>query len=208
MSTNPKSSTHALLIWVALATIVVVPIALAGLSPLLAWREPVYIVAGLAGIVAMAFILVQPLLVGGYLPGLPGFRGRRVHRMIGGILVMAVVIHVAGLWITSPPDVIDALMFNSPTPFSAWGVVAMWAVFAAALVAIFHRRIGLGPRVWRFVHAALVATVVPCGIIHALLIEGTMELITKTVLCALVGIATAKVLLELKPWAGLTRRGG
>ena len=33
-------------------------------------------------------------------------------------MAVAVVIHVAGLWITSPPDMIDALLFTSPTPFS------------------------------------------------------------------------------------------
>ena len=33
-------------------------------SPLLAWREPVYIVAGLAGVLAFALLLMQPLLIG------------------------------------------------------------------------------------------------------------------------------------------------
>ena len=83
----------------------------------------------------MALLLVQPLLVAGYLPGLPRSRGRRMHRWVGGGLIAAVVIHVAALWLTSPPDVIDALLFVSPTPFSAWGVIAMWAVFAAAALA-------------------------------------------------------------------------
>lgn len=45
------------------------------------------------------------------------------------------ILHVVGLWVTSPPDVIDALLFWSPTPFSFCGVVAMWAVFASALMA-------------------------------------------------------------------------
>ena len=56
--------------WAALATAVAVPIAAAAASPLLAWRDPVYIAAGFAGVVAMALLLVQPLLAGGYLPGL------------------------------------------------------------------------------------------------------------------------------------------
>ena len=107
------------LIWTALGAAIAVPIAAAATSPLLAWRDPVYIAAGFAGIVAMASLLLQPLLVGGYLPGLPAPRGRRVHRAIGGILVAAVALHVAGLWVTSPPDVVDVLLFRSPTPFSA-----------------------------------------------------------------------------------------
>ena len=109
------------LIWVALAAAVCVPIAAAAASPLLAWRDPVYILAGFAGIVALGLMLVQPLLIGGYLPGLPAYRGRRAHHWIGGALVVAVVVHVGGLWITSPPDMIDALLFASPTPFSPLG---------------------------------------------------------------------------------------
>jgi hypothetical protein len=115
-----------ILIWAALAAAICVPIAAAAASPLLAWRDAVYILAGFAGIVALGLVLVQPLLIGGYLPGLSAYRGRRAHHWIGGTLVVAVVIHVAGLWITSPPDMIDALLFTSPTPFSPFGVIAMW----------------------------------------------------------------------------------
>lgn len=201
-----KSWGRAVTVWAVLALAVIAPIAAAGFSPLLAWRQPVYIAAGFAGILAMALMLVQPVLIGGYPPGLSALRGRRLHRIVGGCLVLAVVVHVAGLWITSPPDVVDALLFSSATPFSAWGVIAMWAVFAAAAVALLHRRIGLPPRIWRFGHAVLVATAVPCAVLHALLIEGTMETITKTALCGLVVIAAAKALFDLKPWAGLARR--
>jgi hypothetical protein len=135
------------LIWVALAAAICVPLAAAAMSPLLEWRGPVYILAGFAGIVGLGFMLVQPLLIGGYLPGFSGRTGRGVHHWIGGALVVAVVIHVAGLWFTSPPDMIDALLFSSPTPFSPFGVIAMWAIFAVALLAAFRRR--LRPRTWR-----------------------------------------------------------
>src|SRR3954453_12316143 len=103
-----RRSARAPLIWLALALAICVPIVLAATSPQLAWRGPVYILAGFAGIVALGLMLVQPLLISGYLPGLSAFRGRRVHQWIGGALVAAIVIHVAGLWITSPPDMIDA----------------------------------------------------------------------------------------------------
>ena len=192
-------------IWVALATTVTVPIAAAAASPLLAWREPIYIAAGFAGIIAMALLLVQPLLVGGYLPGLGARRARQVHRGIGVTLVTAVTIHVAALWITSPPDVIDALLFVSPTPFSAWGVIAMWAVFAAALLAMFRQRLRLHPRMWRFAHTVFAAVTVVGSVVHAMLIEGTMETMSKAALCALVLIATAKVLAGLRVWAIRTR---
>src|SRR5215475_1312337 len=142
---------RAALIWAALATAICVPIAFAAANPLLAWRGPVYILAGFAGIVGLGILLFQPLLIGGYLPALSARLGRRAHRWIGGALVVAVVIHVAGLWITSPPDMIDALTFTSPTPFSPFGVVAMWVIFAVALLAAFRKRMGLDPRAWRIV---------------------------------------------------------
>ena len=193
-------SARATLIWAALAAVVGVPIAAAAASPLLAWRGPVYILAGFAGIVALGLVLVQPLLVGGYLPGLPAIRGRRAHRWIGGALVVAVMIHVGGLWITSPPDMIDALLFVSPTPFSPFGVIAMWAIFAVALLAALRRRLGFRPRTWRIAHMVLAVVIVAGGLVHAMLIEGTMETVSKAALCALVLAATAKVMADLRVW--------
>ena len=188
--------------WAGLIAAIAVPVAAAAASPLLAWRQPVYIVAGFAGIVAMALLLVQPLLAAGYLPGLPRARGRIVHRWTGAALVAAVAIHVGGLWITSPPDVIDALLFVSPTPFSAWGVIAMWAAFAAAGVAAMRGRWGLPLRIWRRAHTALAAAIVIGSVVHALLIEGTMGTLSKAALCLLVFVALAKVLADLRVWSG------
>lgn len=193
------------LIWITLAIVVAVPITAAAASPLLAWRDPVYIIAGFAGVVALALMLVQPLLVGGYLPGLPARRGRLVHRVIGALLFAGVVIHVATLWITSPPDVVDALLFRSPTPFSAWGVIAMWAIVASAFLAAFRQRLGLRPRLWRLTHTALAVMVVVGSVIHALLVEGTMETVSKAALCVLVLAATGKVVVDLRGWSTRTR---
>jgi len=187
-----------ILIWAALAAAVCVPIAAAAASPLLEWRGPIYILGGFAGIIALGLVLVQPLLIGGYLPGLSGFRGRRAHHWFGGALVGAVVVHVAALWITSPPDMIDALLFTSPTPFSPFGVIAMWAIFAVALLAAFRRR--LGPRAWRIAHMSLAVVIVAGSVIHAMLVEGTMEMVTKAALCALVLAAAIKVMIDLRVW--------
>lgn len=185
------------LIWAALAAVIGVPLAAAAMSPLLEWRDPIYILAGFAGIVALGLVLVQPLLIGGYLPGPSSYLGRRIHYWIGGALVMAVVVHVAGLWFTSPPDMIDALLFASPTPFSPWGVVAMWAIFAVAILAALRRRLGLGPRTWRIVHMLLAVMIVAGGVVHAMLVEGAMETVSKAVLCVLVVAATISVMASL-----------
>jgi predicted ferric reductase len=191
---------RATLIWAVLAVAICVPIAAAATSPLLAWRDAVYILAGFAGIIALGLLLVQPLLIGGYLPGFSAYRGRRAHRWIGGVLVAAVVIHVGGLWITSPPDMIDALLFASPTPFSPWGVIAMWAIFAVAHLAALRRRLGLRPRTWRIAHTLLAVVIVVGSVVHSLLIEGAMETVSKAALCALVLAAAIKVMADLQVW--------
>src|SRR6185295_134749 len=195
----------ATLIWAALAAAIGVPIALAATSEQLAWRGPIYIVAGFAGIIALGLVLVQPLLAAGYLPGLSAYRGRRGHHWIGGALVVAIGIHVAGLWIPSPPDMIDALTYTSPTPFSPFGVTAMWAIFAVAILAAFRRRLGL--RTWRIVHMPLAAVIVVGGVVHAMLIEGTMETVSKAALCALVVGAAIKVMADLLWRKRATSRG-
>ena len=188
------------LIWVAFAAAVCVPIAAAAASPLLAWRGPVYILAGFAGIIALGVMLLQPLLIGGYLPGLSARIGRRAHHWVGGALVVAVVIHVVGLWITSPPDMIDALLFTSPTPFSPFGVIAMWAIFAVALLAVLRRRLGLRPQTWRTAHMLLAIVIVVGSVVHGILIEGAMETVSKAALCVLVLAAALRVIAGLPVW--------
>ncbi|MCW5682017.1 MAG: ferric reductase-like transmembrane domain-containing protein [Xanthobacteraceae bacterium] len=183
------------LIWAVLAAAICAPIALAATSPYLQWRDAIYIAACFAGIIGLGLLLVQPLLIAGYLPGLSAYRARRVHHWIGGALVAAIIVHVAGLWITSPPDMLDALLFRSPTLFSPFGVVAMWAIFATALLALLRRRLEL--RTWRITHASLAAIIVGGSVVHGMLIEGTMETMSKAALCALVVAATVKVFADL-----------
>ncbi|MEM1039375.1 MAG: ferric reductase-like transmembrane domain-containing protein [Pseudomonadota bacterium] len=192
------SKWRAALIWSALAIAIGVPSVAAGLSPQLAWRDGVYILAGFSGVIALSLLLLQPLLIGNFLPGLQGRLGRVGHKWVGGGLVVAVIVHVGALWITSPPDVIDALLFVSPTQFSIWGVIAMWTVFAAALLATVRKRLGLRLMTWRVVHTALAIVTVGGTVAHAMLIEGTMETLSKAALCALVILATLMVVKQLR----------
>lgn len=196
------------LIWAVLAAAIFVPIALAATSPFLQWRDAIYIAACFAGIIGLSLLLVQPLLIAGYLPGLSAFRARRVHHWVGGALVVAIIIHVAGLWITSPPDMLDALLFRSPTLFSPFGVAAMWAIFAVAALALIRHRLGL--RTWRITHMSLAVVIVGGSVIHGMLIEGTMETMSKAALCALVVAATIKVMTDLWPFVipGRRPKGG
>jgi len=90
---------------------------------------------------------------------------------------------------------LDALTFASPTPFSPFGVIAMWAIFAVPLLAAFRRRLGL--RRFRIFHMALAAVIVVGTVVHATLIEGTMETLSKASLCMLVFGAATKVMADL-----------
>ncbi len=200
------NGTRTILAWGGLALAILVPFALAAASPLLAWRDPIYIAAGFAGVAGLGLLLTQPALAAGLFPGLSTLRARRIHRWGGVALILAILVHVGGLWITSPPDMVDALLFASPTRFSAWGVIAMWTLFGAAFLAVFRRRLRLRWRIWRLAHSALAAATVVGSVVHASLIEGTMEPISKAGLCALVVLATAWAVVDLRDWALRSRQ--
>lgn len=194
MQRKEASLARTVTIWSVLILVLAIPIIAAAYSPQLQWRDPVYILAGFAGVISLCLLLVQPLLISGYLPGLSPVHDRRLHRWVGITLLSAVIIHVAALWMTSPPDVLDALLLASPTPFSIWGVIAMWAVFATALLAAIRKRLRLKPKTWRLGHTGLAAIIIIGSVVHALLIEGTMEIMSKTVLCTLVILAGFSVI--------------
>ena len=82
----------------------------------------------------------------------------------------------------------------------------MWAVFGAELLALLLKRLRLKWWVWRLGHTSLAAITVVGTIIHVLLIEGTMEPVTKVLLCVLVSAAVLKVLIDLRVWTTETRR--
>lgn len=178
-------------IWLGMIYVVTRAFLGAANSPLLAWRDPVYIIAGFSGIAALTLLLIQPLLAANLLRGLSPVRARRVHRWIGSGLTAAVVLHVAALWRTSPPDVVDALLYRSPTPFSIWGVSAMWLLFIAASFVSLRRKSRLRPSVWSTIHRTLMAAVVVGSVAHTLQITGTMDSFSKALLCGAVVVATA-----------------
>ncbi|GGB43254.1 ferric reductase [Roseibium aquae] len=201
-----KAKLRAAIIWGLTVAVPAAALWFAATSPLLAWRDPVYVAAGLAGVVALVLLFLQPLLAAGRLPGLSPYKSRRIHRWTGACVLLAVLIHVAGLWITSPPDVVDVLLFRSPAPFSIWGAVAMWAVFATATLALLRGRLPLRPRMWRRLHTtlALMSVIGTAG--HAVQIEGTMETVSKAVLCGLAVGAAFFAVLDLRIWARKPRR--
>ena len=76
----------------------------------------------------------------------------------------------------------------------------------AALLALLLRRLRLRWWAWRLGHTSLAAVTVVGSVVHAVLIEGTMETVTKLLLSALVLAVTVKVLVDLRVWTTQTRR--
>jgi predicted ferric reductase len=196
--TSPKRLIPAVLIWTALLVAMIAPILIATTSPYLAYRNAPYVVGGFAGILCLPLLLVQPLLAAGYLPGLHVTRARRWHHWVGAGIITCVVLHVAGLYVTSPPDTLDALLLVAPTPFSVYGVTAMWGAMLTAVLVLLRRRLGLRYPAWRLIHNGLALVVVAATVIHALQIEGAMGTMSKWALCLAVLLATGMTLLDLR----------
>jgi predicted ferric reductase len=182
------------------------PVVMAATSPYLAYRSPAYIVGGFAGIVCLSLLLIQPLLAAQYLPGAGAEIGRKAHHWVGAAVIAGVVLHVGGLFVTSPPDTLDALMLVAPTPFSVYGVLAMWAVVATAVLVALRRRLRLRYSNWSLIHNGLALVVVVATVIHALQIQGAMESVSKWALCLAVLTATGVTLLHLRVIRPLLRQ--
>ncbi|MGB9384188.1 MAG: ferric reductase, partial [Pseudolabrys sp.] len=81
----------------------------------------------------------------------------------------------------------------------------MWAIFAVAFLAALRRRLGL--RTWRIVHMTLAVVIVVGSVVHGMLIEGTMETMSKAALCAQVLAAAIRVMVDLVRRMRATSRG-
>lgn len=194
------------LVWGLIATLMVGPIILAALSPYLAYRNPAYIVGGFSGIVGLALFVIQPLLSAGYPSDVAPSRRRRWHQWTGTAIVACVVMHVGGLYVTSPQDTLDALLLVSPTPFSLYGVAAMWTTILIVGLIVFRRRLGVRTPLWQLIHSGLALLIVVSTVIHALQIEGTMETYSKWALSVTALLITAAV--TVKHWIASPRLRG
>ena len=117
---------------------------------------------------------------------------------------------VVGTAFTFGPTIASAILSLGTWPWLfainiPFGVIAMWAIFAVALLALLRRRLGL--RTWRIVHMSLAVVIVAGSVTHAMLVEGPMETISKAALCALVLAAAIKVMADLVRRMRATSRG-
>ncbi|MGO4665442.1 ferric reductase-like transmembrane domain-containing protein [Bosea sp. 2RAB26] len=192
--------------WFLVAAIAAAPVIAAGLSPLLGGRELLWLTGGMAGVVALSLLFVQPLLMAAAPPLLAARDGIRWHRLCGIAIVAAVALHVGALYAYSPEDVTDTLLLVAPTPFSVYGVISLWCLVLTAVLAATRRAMRLDFRLWRILHSILAVSVVGAGAIHAILIEGAMEEYSKLAICIAAMAATTAGALEVNVLAPLRRR--
>jgi predicted ferric reductase len=179
--------------WLLIGAVVAVPVIVAAASPLQASRDEIWVLGGMSGVVALALLFLQPVLIGRFRL-LKGLQERRWHRWIGAAIVMLVAIHIGGLYVTSPEDITDALLLVSPTPFALYGVIGLAGVILTTALALFRKRLADG--VWQIAHTILAVAIVGGSVVHALLIEGAMGETTKLVLCLFLVAATTGVVLK------------
>lgn len=175
-----------------MAAVSVTPVLAAIASPLQKGREALWIVGGMAGVVALSLLFVQPLLMAASPPLLTLRQGIDWHRWGGIAIVAAVALHVGALYAYSPDDVTDALLLVAPTPFSLYGVIGLWCLVLTAVLAATRRRLRLPVRLWRILHSGLAVAMVGASVVHAIQIEGAMEELSKWAVClAAMAAATA-----------------
>lgn len=192
--------------WIVVAVIAIVPVVAAAASPLQRGRELLWVIGGMAGVVALSLLFVQPLLTATAPTLLPAARGLRWHRWSGIAIGLSVLLHVGALYAYSPEDVMDALLLVAPTPFSLYGVISLWCVVLTAALAAARRRLRLGHRRWRIAHSVLAVAIVSAGAVHAVLIEGAMEDVSKYAICLAALAATSLGALEVNVLGPLRRR--
>jgi predicted ferric reductase len=192
--------------WAVLLLLIVGPIVVAAFSPLLKSRELIYVIGGLSGVVALSLLLVQPLLAIGYLTSVSLIKQRRWHQWSGTLLVVSIALHIAALYITSPDDITDALLLRSATPFSVYGVIALWGVLLIAMLVAFRSKIKIPIKRWKTIHAIIAAISVVASIIHALWIQGAMGAVSKWVLCGTIVFATGYAVHQLDTLQAIFRK--
>ena len=195
------------LVWLGVILVAGVPAILAAASPLQHGREALWVVGGMAGVLAFSLLFVQPLLMATAPRLIAPAAGLRWHRRVGLAVMAMVVLHVVALYLYSPEDVADALLLVSPTPFSVYGVVGLGALGVTALLAATRRFTPLrAVPLWRLLHSLLAVMIVGAGAVHAMLIEGAMEERSKLAICIAAVAAVVLAAWQVNVGPALRRR--
>jgi predicted ferric reductase len=119
-----------------------------------------------AAAVAIPVIAVQPLLAG---------RGRiSVHRLIGVVALLLVLIHIGALFVESADDTLFAMSPDGPTR-ARMALMATIALLVVVALGAGRRRLPLSGTAWRILHGYFALLVIVLGFGHALLTDGALD---------------------------------
>jgi hypothetical protein len=176
------------------AALLVGPAAAALASPLQVGRDAGWVLGAVAGAVALSLLAVQAALPTPWLDGVLARPWSALHRAVGLAVAAVVLAHMAGLYLSSPDDVRDALLLRAPT-YSRLGVLSAWTVGLSIALALARRRLGLTYSDWQILHSALAVAIVTTAVGHTVMIRGTLDGPAELLACgaALVAVSAAIV---------------
>jgi predicted ferric reductase len=172
---------------VAAALLIASPLVVALTDAHLDGQSAALIVSTAAAALAVSAITLQPLLAG---------TGRlRRHRVLGGVALALVLIHLGALYLESPEDTLFALSLDGPTR-GRMAALATAALIAVVALGVLRARLPMAGATWRILHGFLAALVVFLGFGHAVLTDGALDGVGTALLLgfgalALVGVGGA-----------------
>ena len=171
----------------AAAVLLALPLAVALTDGHLAGQSAALVISTAAAALAVSALALQPLLAG---------LGRlRRHRMLGGVALGLVLLHLGGLYIESPEDTTFALSLDGPTR-GRMAALATAALIAVVALGVLRARLPMGGVTWRILHGFLAALAIGLGFGHAVLTDGALDgagtvLLLAFAAVALLGVAGA-----------------
>jgi len=143
-----------------------VPLVLALTDAHLADASTALILSTAAAAIAIPVIAFQPLLAG---------RGRiDGHRLIGGVALVLVLVHIGALFVESTDDTLFAMSPDGPTR-ARMALMATIALVIVAGLGAGRRRLPVSGTTWRILHAYFALLVIVLGFGHALLTSGALD---------------------------------
>ena len=171
----------------AAVALLALPLAVALTDTHLEGQSAALVISTAAAALAVSALALQPLLAG---------TGRlRWHRMLGGIALALVLLHLGALYLESPEDTLFALSLDGPTR-GRMAALATAALIAVVALGVLRRRLPMASATWRILHGFLAGLVIFLGFGHAILTDGALDGFGTPVLLAfgavaLVGVGSA-----------------
>ncbi len=169
------------------AALLALPLLIALTDDHLDGQSAALIVSTTTAALAVSALTLQPLLAG---------TGRlRPHRVLGGVALALVLIHLGALYLESPEDTLFALSLDGPTR-GRMAALATAALIAVVALGVLRARLPLAGATWRILHGFLAALVIFLGFGHAVLTDGALDGVGTPLLLAfgavaLVGVGSA-----------------